>query len=203
MPYDDRQLDDLLDRGLRGYAQVEPRDGLEGRILANLQAQPAQQRRWWIWVPALAGAMALLLLAWTLRPHQEAGARAPAPTQSAAQRNGTSPATIATANPAPAPVAQNAATVASALTHSPAGRTPRRRTRVAPTEEVATALPRMDTFPAPAPLSEEERLLLSFYRSNRNEAVETAHAQSAERARVEKYFTTGEPPSAPPEAPQD
>jgi hypothetical protein len=68
MDRDEKRIDELLDAGLAGYADVEPRAGLEGRILARLSnaaAEPEQKAwpRWWpAWGLALAIAIALFVV---------------------------------------------------------------------------------------------------------------------------------------------
>ncbi len=63
------ELDRMLDAALAKYAAVEPRTGLEDRILANLRAERTRvpDRAWWRW--SVAGALAAvvvvaLALAW-------------------------------------------------------------------------------------------------------------------------------------------
>jgi len=56
-------LDDLLDRALKQYAKVEPRLGLEGRVLANLAAQASRARTRCTWFLAIAGMSAVVVLA--------------------------------------------------------------------------------------------------------------------------------------------
>ena len=55
-------LDRLLDGALAQYSQVEPRAGLEERVLANLRSQPAH-RPWWMWVAIPAAVAAVVLVA--------------------------------------------------------------------------------------------------------------------------------------------
>ena len=47
-------LDDQLEAALAKYAAVEPRTGLEERILANLKSRPSSSTRvaWWRWPPS-------------------------------------------------------------------------------------------------------------------------------------------------------
>jgi hypothetical protein len=58
----ERVIDQWLDAAMKQYGQVEPRAGLENRVLAHVRAErrTAQQWRWW---PALAALTAILLLA--------------------------------------------------------------------------------------------------------------------------------------------
>src|SRR5438270_10501553 len=67
----ERKFDEFLDSALADYSNVEPRTGLEGRILARLSssATEAESRtwlRWWPAVTAFAAAVIVLaiLLAW-------------------------------------------------------------------------------------------------------------------------------------------
>jgi hypothetical protein len=54
---------ELLDAALAQYRQVEPRAGLEARILANLQTERQAARRFgWHWGPVLASAVVSLAL---------------------------------------------------------------------------------------------------------------------------------------------
>lgn len=64
---DERKLDDLLDSALASYSAVEPRPGLEGRILARIQdaAEQPQARWWstrWLWVGAVGAAIVVIVL---------------------------------------------------------------------------------------------------------------------------------------------
>src|SRR5260370_599787 len=68
-------LDQQLDTALRKYAAVEPRVGLEERILANLRAQRehAPARPWWRWAAVGALAVVIILvvsLSWRARKPQ-------------------------------------------------------------------------------------------------------------------------------------
>lgn len=180
---DDRQLDDLLERGLRAYSEAEPRAGLEERILANLRTQP-EKRPWWrVWVPVLAAAAVIAIVAaLALRPDRTA---APHPT-------------IAT-NPPAQSAPQPKPSLAQVPNPPPAPRAVAVRRRPAPSRhETAVAqvpaLPRQATFPAPSPLTEQERLVLSLMRRAPDEAVQLAQTQETQRARAEYYLRTGEFP---------
>lgn len=54
---------DLLDAALMRYRNVEPRTGLEERILANLQTERQSVRWfWWQWRPVLASTAVIVIL---------------------------------------------------------------------------------------------------------------------------------------------
>jgi len=86
-------LEQILDQTLARYSDVEPRAGLEERILANLHSQP-RPRPWWLkWgVPALATAILVAALV-AYRVTERAGGTA----QKTATESATAPAQPATA----------------------------------------------------------------------------------------------------------
>ncbi|MCI0403833.1 MAG: hypothetical protein L0212_09955 [Acidobacteria bacterium] len=139
--------DKLLDAGLARYSQAEPRPGLEQRILAGLRAQP-RPSFWldWRWASALATvAVPLLVIVIFLM-------RQPSAPEMPPQTAVTLPSPVAPP-PAPVPTPTAAAPHPNALATS----------RLDPRPEGRLgAGPRLGTFPAPAPLSEQERLLLLF-----------------------------------------
>jgi len=154
-------VDKLLDAGLARYSAAEPRPGLEQRLLAGLKQQP-RPSRWldWRWAGALAtAAVVLVIVIFFFRqpPAPEL------PTQ--------------TATSSPAPVAPASATLSPEAVRPPVAKTTVRR--AAPRIEQARAeTPRLETFPAPAPLSEQERLLLLFTRQAPQEASLMAQARN-------------------------
>jgi hypothetical protein len=60
------ELDSTLDAALANYAAVEPRAGLENRVLSNLRAErsPVPDRAGWRWSVAGALIAVALALAW-------------------------------------------------------------------------------------------------------------------------------------------
>jgi hypothetical protein len=181
----DRLLDRLLDGALAAQ-HVEPREGLEQRILANLRARPTTRPWWrWIWVPAALAAAVLLILGLRVM-------RRPEPVGNPAIAT---PAPIA---PVPSPK-QPEAPAAMAKHRAPRGSSPRTRTVAA---IAAPPLPRRETFPSPTPLTAEERMMLTLVRHNRTEAVLVAQTQENEREKVQKYFETGKAPEPQPEPAQ-
>lgn len=160
----DRQMDEMLDSLLANYSSAEPRPGLETRILANLR--DAEENKspagWWnfkwLWVGAVTAAiiMALVLIG---------------------GRHLIEPPThviVKTSQPAPQPEIQP---------HGPAVRNEtvriRPRKSLAPTRPQNAALAlneRPAVFPTPTPLSEQEKLLLSYLAGTpREEVIAQSH----------------------------
>jgi hypothetical protein len=113
---------DPVEAALAAYANVEPRPGLEGRVLARL-AEP--RRRLWWWLVALAPVPAALAF-WMLLP----------PRLTLELPRPPAPRSVALTVPVPRPAPPAAA--------------------------VAAASAKRAVFPAPAPLSAEERALLTL-----------------------------------------
>lgn len=147
-------LDHELDIVLSKYAVVEPRTGLEERILANLHAEREQatNRAWWRWsAAAIAFATIVLVigLAWTSIHHAPAIAHRPPMMEPAPQIAATRP-------PAENLTAKSA----------------HRRKPVAP------AYPKLDQFPSPRPLSDQERFLANYVEAYPEHAVLLARARA-------------------------
>ena len=172
-----RELDQMLDAALATYAAVEPRSGLEERILANLRAEgaPSNSRAWRQW--GLAGALAVVViiagLTWKLtRTWPPAIANHPQ---------------IAIQNPStqetnPAPQGGREVTIAK---HSPARRPGQRR---GPAATPVAAHPKLDHFPSRQPLSAEEIALVQYVRSFPKEAQLVAQAQEEFALETEKVM---------------
>jgi hypothetical protein len=137
-----RFVDELLRASLRHCAGAEPRPGLEGRVLAGVRArqQVARRRQAWAWAVGLAGvaAMVTLLVIYWPRPQ-----------------------------PPPSPVAAKAPEILSAPAVAKVAPPmqpilPHRRQRTAAPSRVDK---RPQQFPAPHPLSEQERLLVAYAQS--------------------------------------
>ncbi len=61
--WDHDEFDHTLDAALARYAAVVPRDGLEERVLATLEAERARvpERSWWRWSVATALAIVIIV----------------------------------------------------------------------------------------------------------------------------------------------
>ena len=160
----DKHLDELLDSALSTYSSAEPRLGLETRILANLRdaagtaASPWRNFKW-LWAGA-AAAVAVLLIAFLLgrrsqiAPPANNVVRTQPPAQPAPQVHSSMPVTAGNA----------------------AGDRPKMRASLHPQSVALTLAQRPQVFPTPTPLSEQERLLLSYYaRTPREELIAQSH----------------------------
>jgi len=143
-------LDRVLDAALAKYAAVEPRAGLEERVLASLRAEQPKPRghSWWRWgVAAALAAVVVVAITVALRsgkPVPVAVHKTPLPVESprapetqVVHREGNS---VAPRRPMHKAAAADA--------HSP--------------EIVAAATPELDVFPSPQPLSEQEEILAKY-----------------------------------------
>jgi hypothetical protein len=163
-PSDD-QLDHVIDAALTKYAAVEPRTGLEERVLAVLRAEQttARAKTWWRW--GMAGALAAVLvvaLALALRSGKSSHpvfVNRPAETQP---------------SPTQAPLTANAGAETV-----PARVPPVRKQNRQPISTRLAADPKLDVFPSPRPLSEEELALARYVRNFPSDAKRVAQAQEA------------------------
>ena len=189
----ERMVDRLLNQALAPQ-EIEPRAGLEQRILANLRSQP-EPRPWWqwmkTWVPVAVAAAVLIALAVGLR--MSSRPQLPRPAIAIAQ-----PPTL----PAPIKLPVQPAPVA-AVEHKPVRHDARLPQSVVATVATRPALPRQDVFPSPAPLTLEETMLLTLLRRDPSQAVLMAREQAMEWERILNNFENGEAAAPPSSAAPD
>lgn len=143
----DDALDRELDTALAKYAAVEPRTGLEERVLANLRAEREQvaQRSWWRWTVvgtlAVVAVVVVAMLSW--KPANNSGKHHP-PTE------------------APRAAETQVASDSEMNRTAPRITKPRKRPGVHQHRTEKAALPKLDVFPSPRPLSEQEKMLASY-----------------------------------------
>jgi hypothetical protein len=165
-------MERLLDGMLAEYGKAEPRFGLENRVLANLETEKARiagRRRWWWILGTVSAAAVVAATVWMdYRPPDQHGAFRPA---NEAQRAQSAPAAMA------AEVPSEAGAGVSVPTHPIRSRISR-AIRPDAVERVATATtPKLEQFPTPAPLSEQERILARYVAEYSEQAVLVARAQ--------------------------
>src|SRR5271157_27383 len=150
------ELDDLIDRALRGYSGADPLNGLEDRIVRRVRVAGSVPRSPWLsWLRfAVPVAAALFLGAMVPRAWWKLTRAADDPQSHAAPR----PAVIqALSRPEPALASRNlpaeATQAAKVRHHVRAAREGRARPE---------ALPKEECFPSPAPMTREERVLVAW-----------------------------------------
>jgi len=142
----EKRLDQLLDSLLATYSDVQPRPGLETRILAHVRAQmPQPSRPWgiaWIWAGAV---ITTLVLAAVLLVNY-----------------------FKQTVPPPSSLANHSKPVIAPVQKVPVSqqqpvKAARHRSKLSePPVAAIVADVRQEVFPAPAPLSEQERFLLGY-----------------------------------------
>jgi len=165
-------LDHALDAALAKYAAVEPRAGLDGRILANLRSQPyAEGRPLWRWGLALALAVALIAagLAWRSSKSRPVIVQQPSGKDRVKES-----VKVHYANTQPATVRKQAKL--QAVVHQ------RATARIRDSVKLAAAQKR-EQFPSPQPLSEQEKLLASYVEQYPERAVLIARARAEQEQR--------------------
>lgn len=140
-------LDRELDAALATYAAAEPRTGLEERVLANLRTEREQvvRRSWWSWAVVGGLAVGVIVVAATLswRPANNAAKHHP-------------------------PTKAHRAAETQVAGNSEMNRTgptipkPRKRPSVHLHRTENVAQPKLDVFPSPLPLSQQEKMLASY-----------------------------------------
>lgn len=150
------EFDNILGDALDEYREVEPLAGLEGRVLRRLTERTKRQRAWWGWSLAAGLAMALLAIAawFELRnpPYQ------PLPTYQASTEQ---------ASPSPRTDRDRADSWKAGPTGYPEGFPPGtleqpRKASSRPASPGDAHRGRRSQFPAPVPLTSEERALLAL-----------------------------------------
>lgn len=162
-----RFVDELLDAALARHRSADPRPGLEGRVLARLRAEP-RPAPWfrWGWLPALASVAALMLAVGAFY----AARRGAMPERVSPRVARTAEQPPVAAPPAPAEL--------SVPPRQPRPAVPRLEQPQPVQVAVVVASPRRPQFPTPAPLSEQEKLLLRYVAEAPKQALLVAQANS-------------------------
>jgi hypothetical protein len=177
------EVDRALDATLATYAAIEPRAGLDERILARLQSEPKSQPRPVRWHWSAAAVLATVIITISLvgrrsRPTQPAIATRPS-IQNPEELNRLTSSSIRNR------VARNAA--------SPTERVVIRHLH----PSVVAAGPKLDQFPSPQPLTKEELALARYVRSFPKEATLVAQAQEEFDLETQKAMDDARPESRP------
>jgi hypothetical protein len=166
----DADLDRALDAALAKYAAVEPRAGLEERVLASLRAERTMvaDRSWWRWGLAAVATMVVLVVAGLVlrsgKQLQPLVKNPPSVTMPVPQKPENPETRVAKHNGDAVPQQR----------HQPRHKTV---AHSAQPEAVASVVPKLDQFPSPRPLSEQERILASYIAQNPERAGLIAQAR--------------------------
>ena len=184
------ELDRRLDAALAKYAAVEPRIGLEERLFATLRAEHGRvrDRAWWYW-GAIAAVVAVFLVTLALpwrsdkQPQPVVANRAVVTTQPSKERTIQTVSNARSSGVRPVRIRPDAA----------------RKVAVPPSPPtLANARPpKLDQFPSPQPLSEQEKILQSYVAENPEQAVLLARARTEalrqDQLEEMSYFPAGAP----------
>ena len=146
------EIDRALDAALAKYAAVEPRAGLEEHVLANLHAERARRvhHAWWRWglgATAVAVIVLTVALAWRSgRPSQPALANRRPVGKQDLPRSGT----------------QLASHDGNAVHSRPPHRLRSESAHPGHLGSVAAGIPKLEQFPSPQPLSDQEKILANY-----------------------------------------
>jgi hypothetical protein len=170
----EKRAEHLAEAALKRYADCEMRPGFETRLLATIAAERERRRSrklMWIWLPV--GALAVIAIAITLLTTRST--RQPnAPLIANHHRSANPPVTT---QPPPDRATAPQAIVTSRANRPRATRNSTEQVIVAHAIQRDTAAPKRPQFPTPAPLSEQERLLLAYVRRTPQQEVQTVIAQ--------------------------
>jgi len=175
-------LDCVLDAALAKYAAVEPRAGVEQRVLANLRAEQAKPRYRNLWqlaaVAALASLIVVAVLAWRpSRSSRPVAMRLPVATPQTT--HATAPQFISKAIPP-----RRTTTKKKAISQRP-------------TQPFVATMPKLDQFPSPQPLTEQELALARYAQSFPGEATLIAQAQQEFELEIQKEMNDAGSESRP------
>jgi hypothetical protein len=172
------ELDRILDAALEKYAAAEPREGLEGRVLANLRAERARvlDRAWWRW-GVMAALAAIVIVAVTFawrsgKPSHPVVANRPSATRSAPKegRQVVSNGDEKEVRPQKRSARRSISVRRSQL-----------KDVIAANRELGPpkmSLPKLDQFPSPHPLSEQEKILANYIAQYPEHAALIAQART-------------------------
>lgn len=177
-PHDRDQFDDLLDGAMRRYGEIEPRAGLEGRVLARLaQESRTNWRRPWAWRSAAAFACILAVVVWI----GLVGRKEP-------PHIGGHAANVTTK--------ENRLEIAEVRPQTnKTGSTGQHGVKKIPLR-LSNTTPRLERFPSQRPLSEQEKLLLAYASEYPKQAAEVAQEQDRRDKELQAMYPVPGPDSS-------
>jgi len=172
----ERETDRWVDEALAEYSNMEPRSGLEGRVLARLaeaRRESGRKLRWWGALALSAATILAVVLLW------RAGTE-PAHLPDSSARVLTPPKTEEQAATSQQPLSESTKHVGK----NPSSTVPRGRPNssvqavVAQNNSKKNGWPKLERFPAPQPLSDQERMLARYVEEFPQRAALMARAQT-------------------------
>jgi hypothetical protein len=176
------RYDQIIEGSLARRADVVERPGLEQRLLAVVAEQETASVGWWgpIWKWSFAGVAVVLMLSmawWVQTPTQTNTQQANLKPPPQTNRSGVIEPSRIFGTPL-----QPRSLMTTVLQHHPVKGTPGGEPNIASVKK--------DVFPSPTALSEDERILLSFVRRARPEAIVAA-------ARPDRFYENDKATSSP------
>ena len=165
-----RLAEQWLDAGLKALGSAEPQPGLEGRVLANLRAEEEKlSLRWRMWWPRLTTGVIVAIVAAAVifltrtPPRRRDTAELASPRRQSAQ-----------------PEVASAARTVEPDTRRISHRTSRllKIEASAASKRTREEYPKLDQFPSPQPLSEQEKLLAQYVAERPREAEMVARMRA-------------------------
>ena len=171
-----REVDQWLESALHQYGQAEPRPGLENRVLASLRIEREQsertrvawRRRWWLPLWSVTAVVLAVVAVWVWQSGREARPRTTAKKSAMTQRETAQagpikPAAVEPALVKAAPVRTiGTRTLAKGIESHQAVEAKKHREIPLASNQPLAATPKLDQFPSPQPLSEQEQILMSY-----------------------------------------
>lgn len=180
----ERDVDQWLESALGHYGKAEPRPGLENRVLANLQGERnrmATQRRWWWAMATAVAAAAILAVIWV--------------GQTGIGKNRAKMAAPATATQLAQDGAWGRATPPQQVPHATRQAAGHRLGARAIRDLASLKPPKLEQFPSPAPLNDQEKMLARYVAEFPQRAALVARAQTDLRKRDEREMAAPWPRS--------
>jgi hypothetical protein len=166
----DCEVEKWLNGALSQYGMIEPRPGLEGRVLACLAVQNKERSRrpgWWVFAVSMAATLALALF-WFGHMDKE-----------------TVETPVAKHLELPQPIPSTPVSASSTRLNQDVMKGERsNRTKIHKSAQPGTQ-PKLETFPSAGPLSDQEKILALYVRRFPERAALVARAQTDLRRRDE------------------
>jgi len=163
------KIERWMDEALKQYGRAEAGPGFESRVLARVRERGSalRSRQWLAWGFSVAVLATVVLAAIWI-------AYKPSLTRHQAQSRSGAATTRAANQPSQPMLPAGAARTASARRDTPLATAGKRSIA----EPRATESVKLDQFPSPAPLSEQEQMLARYVSQHRQQAVMVARAQT-------------------------